>query len=61
MDSCARDELQRPFPRDANQPQDNVEDLKDGNGFDCGVEVLGEEVPEYFGPKEPVYSSANLV
>jgi hypothetical protein len=48
----ARDPSQRPFVGEADERDDDVEDLQDGDGFDGRVEVFGQEVEEEFGPEE---------
>jgi hypothetical protein len=48
----ARHPSERPFVGEADEGDDDVEDLQDGDGFDGGVEVFGEEVEEKFGPEE---------
>jgi hypothetical protein len=35
--------------------------LQDGDGLDGAVEVLGQEVPEDFGPEEAVEAGGDLV
>jgi hypothetical protein len=48
----ARHPSQWPFVGEADERDDDVEDLQDGDGFDGGVEVFGQEVEEEFGPEE---------
>jgi hypothetical protein len=48
----ARHPSQRPFVGEADERDDDVEDLQDGDGFDGCVEVFGQEVEEEFGPEE---------
>lgn len=57
----AGEELERPFPEQADDAEEEVEDLQDGRGFDGAVEVLGQEVPEDLGPEEAFERGGNLV
>ena len=43
---------QRPLPAQDDEGEEQIEDLENGDGLDGAVEVLGEEVPEDFGPEE---------
>lgn len=48
---------QWPLVGEANECDDDVEDLQDGDGFDGGVKVFGQEVEEEFGPEEGFYGA----
>ena len=61
MHRCAGQVPERPFPGEAEDAEEEVEALEDGDGFDDGVEVDGEEVPEDLGPEEAFYGGGNLV
>ncbi len=52
MQMRAREERERPLVGQGDEGEEEVENLEDGDGFDEGVEVLGEEVEEEFGPEE---------
>lgn len=49
------------FPEQREEAEEEVEALEDGDGFDGGVEGLGEEVPEDFGPEDGVQGGGELV
>jgi len=49
------------FPEQREEAEEEVEALEDGDGFDGGVEGLGEEVPEDFGPEDGVEGGGELV
>lgn len=61
MDGGAGDELQWPFVGQAHETENEVDDLKSGEGLDGAIEVLGEEVPEDLGPEEAFNGGSNLV
>lgn len=61
MQACAREQRQRPFPRQADDAQDDVDDLQDGERLHGRVEVLGQEVPEDLGPEEGFQRGGYLV
>jgi hypothetical protein len=52
---CARQRLERPLPCQCRYTQDQIDDLEDRDRFDGAVEVVGDEVPEDFGPDEAFY------
>jgi len=52
--SCG-EEGEGPFPAEAEEAEEEVYGLEDGDGVDAAVEVCGEEVPEYFWPEEAGY------
>lgn len=56
----ARDIFQRPFPGDANQPHQQIEDLEYRNRRDGAVQILRHKVPKYFGPDEPLDCASYL-
>ena len=57
----AGDEPERPLPGQTDESEYHVHNLEDGNGLHGGVEVLGEEVPEDFGPEEAFEGGGDLV
>ena len=61
MDAGAGQPAQRPFPGQAEEAEDEVEDLQDGDGLDGAVEIRGQEVPEDFGPEEAFEGGGDLV
>ncbi|KAK0292352.1 hypothetical protein LTS00_007829, partial [Friedmanniomyces endolithicus] len=61
MQMRAGEERERPFVGKGEEGEEEVEDLEDGDGFDEGVEVLGEEVEEEFGPEEAFEGGGYLV
>nr|POE80010.1 hypothetical protein CFP56_08076 [Quercus suber] len=52
---------QRPFVGQADERDDEVDDLQGGEGFDGGIEVLGEEVEEELGPEEAFERRGELI
>ena len=61
VDRGRREPIQRPFPRETDETQDEVEDLQDGNGAHGAIEVGGEKVPEDLGPEEALEGRRDLV
>lgn len=61
MDGCAGDEKEGPFPSKTDDAEEEVEDLQYRCGLDGAVEVLGQEVPEDFGPEETFEGGGDLV
>ena len=61
MNSCASDESEWPFPAEHDDAEDEVDDLEDGEGLHCCVEVFGEEVPEDFRPEESFHGGGYLI
>lgn len=61
MDVGVFEVFERVFVGEASETENEVEDLKNRDWFYGAVEVLGEEVPEDFGPDEAFYRSADLV
>jgi hypothetical protein len=61
VDAGAGDEGKRPLQGDHSQTEEQVDDLEDGDGLDCGIERFGEEVPEDLGPEEALDGGADLV
>lgn len=57
----AGEEPERPFPGKHEDAHDQVDDLQDREGLHCCVKILGEEVPEYFGPEERFQCRSHLV
>ena len=57
----AREEGERPLPREADDAEDEVYDLEDGEGLNGRVQVLGQEVPEDLGPEEGLEGGCYLV
>lgn len=55
-----RQRLQRPFPREAHQPEKEIDDLENGDRFDGAVEARRQKVPEDFGPEEAFDGGADL-
>ncbi len=55
------EETERPLPEQADNAQEEVDDLKDGDGFDGAIEVLGRKVPEDLGPEETLDRCRDLV
>ena len=55
------EEGEGPFPGEAEQAEEEVDDLEDRDRADAAVEVGGEEVEEDFGPEEGVYAREGLV
>lgn len=53
--------VERPFPSEGEDAEDEVEGLEDGNRVDGAVEVGGEEVPEDLGPEEAFEGGGDLV
>lgn len=51
MDLAAGDVFEGPFVGEADDAEDEVDGLEDGDGLDGAVEVLGVEVEEEFGPE----------
>ena len=54
MCTRGREERERVLPRQAQQAEEQVQDLQDGDRAHAAVEVGGEEVEEEFGPEEGV-------
>ena len=52
---------QRPFPGKGRDAKEQIDDLKDGDGFDGPVEVLGGKVPEDFWPEEALEGGEDLI
>lgn len=52
---------ERPFPCEPQDAEQEIYYLQDGRWLDGAIEVLGEKVPEDFGPEEAFYGSGNLV
>jgi hypothetical protein len=61
VETGACEQGQRPFPGESDSAEDEVDDLEDGEGLDCRVEVFGEKVPEDFGPEEGFDCSRYLI
>lgn len=61
MDGSRSDIRKRPFPEKTDDAEDEVEDLEDGSRLHSTVKVLGEKVPEDFGPEEAFYRRGNLI
>ena len=61
MQPRAREEGERPLPREADDAQEEVYDLENGEGLDGRVEVLGQKVPEDLGPEEGLERGGYLV
>lgn len=55
------EEGQGPFPAEAEEAEEEVDGLEDGDGADGGVEVRGQEVPEEFWPEEGADRGGDLV
>ncbi len=55
------EEGEGPFPAEAEDAEEEVYGLEDGDGADAAVEVGGEEVPEYFWPEEAEDGGGDLV
>ena len=53
--------LQWPFPRQAHEAEEEIEDLKNGYRLYSAVQVLSEEVPEDLGPEKALYCCCYLV
>lgn len=61
MQRRARQPLERPFPGEGDETEDEVDDLKGGKGLDGAVEVLCEKVPEDLGPEEAFDGGSYLI
>jgi hypothetical protein len=61
VDGGSGEEGQRPFVGKAKDPQEEVYDLECRDGLYSAVKVLGQEVPEDFGPEEPFDCGGDLV
>jgi hypothetical protein len=61
VQTSAGEQGQWPFPGERDNAEEQVDDLKDWEGFYGRVEVLGEEVPEDFGPEKGFEGSCYLV
>lgn len=61
MDEGAGDEGSWPVENEHEDAQEEVDDLKGGDGLDGTVERLGGEVPKDLGPDEALDGSADLV
>jgi hypothetical protein len=61
VDSGAGDEFERPFVGEPNEAEQEVDDLENGEGLYSAIEVLGEEIPEDFGPEEAFDCGGDLV
>ncbi len=61
MQRSASDEAEWPFPGEHEETHHHVDDLEDGEGFHCVVEVFGQEIPENFRPEEAFKCSCALV
>ncbi|QSZ35500.1 hypothetical protein DSL72_008370 [Monilinia vaccinii-corymbosi] len=55
------DEAQGPLPRQHAEPEEQIDDLEDGEGFDGAVEIFRQEIPEDLGPKESGDGGGDLV
>jgi hypothetical protein len=60
VDSRSSNETQRPFPSEHDETEDDVNYLEGRDGFDCSIEVLGEEIPEDLGPEDSVDAGYEL-
>jgi len=61
VEGGSREGLERVFPGQSEEAEEEVDDLEDGDGFDGGVEGFGEEVEEDFGPEEGGEGGGDLV
>jgi hypothetical protein len=61
VEAGACEEAEGPFPGEADDAHDEVDDLQRGDLCDGAVEVLGEEVPEDLGPEEGLNGGTYLV
>lgn len=61
MHHLSSEEGERPFPGEAEDTEQQIDDLEHGSGLDSAIEVLGEEVPEDLGPKEALYGGGDLI
>jgi hypothetical protein len=61
VEAGAGEEAQRPFPCEEDQAKDEVDGLEDWYRFDGRIERLGDEIPEYLGPKVPFHGGSDLV
>jgi hypothetical protein len=61
MHSRSSNRTEGPFPREHDEPEEDIDDLKDRNRFYGSIEVFGEEIPEDLGPKDTVNTSYELV
>ncbi|KAI1906588.1 hypothetical protein LOZ65_006846 [Ophidiomyces ophidiicola] len=60
VDHGAGERLEGPFEGDAEQAEDDVEDLQDGDGLDRAIEIFRDKVPEHLGPEEAVDAGGKL-
>jgi hypothetical protein len=58
---CARKKWERPLPCEADDAEDEVYNLKNREGLDGRIEVLGQEVPEDLRPEEGLEGGCYLV
>lgn len=61
MDGSRGDVGKWPFPEQADDAEDEIDDLENGSGFHRTVEVCGEKVPEDLGPEEAFYGRSDLI
>lgn len=61
VEGGAGNEAERPVPGEHDETGEEVEDLEDRHRLDGAVEVLGQKVPEDFGPEEAVDGGGDLV
>ena len=61
MQHASSDPLQRPFVRERDDSDYEIDDLEDGYRLYGEVEVLGEPVEEEFGPEEAFEGGCYLI
>ena len=61
VDGRASHPLERPFPSDGDDAQEEIEHLEDRYRLHGAVEVLGEKVPEDLGPEEALDGGSDLI
>lgn len=61
VDARAGQEAKGPLPCEENDAKEQVDGLEHRNGLDGPIERLGEEIPEYLGPEEPLQRGGYLV
>lgn len=61
VDGRAGNKAQGPLPGEYEEAQEQVDNLQYRDGFDNGIEVPGQEVPEDLGPEEALDGCSHLI
>ena len=61
MDRGSRKEAGWPFEQKSHDSEHKIDNLQDRKRLDGHIEVLGEEIPEDFGPEEAFEGCSDLI